>query len=118
MDDPTRDGQSIGNASDYYDGLDVHYSSGVFNRAFYLLATTSGWNTQKAFQVFARANDLYWIPSTTFDEGACGVEMAAADLSLNVAAVTTAFATVGVTGSCGNTQSAALMSIIQLLLLQ
>ena len=45
---------------DSYSGLDVHYSSGVYNKAFYLLATKPGWNTQKAFQAFARANDLYW----------------------------------------------------------
>jgi len=38
MDDPTRDGSSIGNAADYTSGMDVHHSSGVYNRAFYLLA--------------------------------------------------------------------------------
>ncbi|MCZ8073381.1 MAG: M4 family metallopeptidase, partial [Paucibacter sp.] len=37
--DPTRDGRSIDNASKYYNGLDVHLSSGVYNKAFYLLAT-------------------------------------------------------------------------------
>ncbi len=29
---------------------------GVYNRAFYLLANTSGWNTRKAFEVFVLAN--------------------------------------------------------------
>lgn len=47
MDQPSKDGASIDTADDYYNGLDVHYSSGVFNRAFYLLATTSGWDTKK-----------------------------------------------------------------------
>ena len=51
--------------------------SGVYNKAFYLLATKAGWNTQKAFQVFARANRDYWTASSTFNQGACGVETAA-----------------------------------------
>src|SRR3546814_12417343 len=34
MEDPTLDGISIGSANDYYDGLNVHYSSGVYHRAF------------------------------------------------------------------------------------
>lgn len=52
FEDPRKDKRSIRNAADYYDGLDVHYSSGVFNRAFYLLANTSGWSVDKAFKVF------------------------------------------------------------------
>ena len=46
MDDPSRDGVSINHASEYYDGLNVHYSSGVFNKAFYHIATTEGWDTK------------------------------------------------------------------------
>ncbi|WP_305068983.1 M4 family metallopeptidase [Marilutibacter chinensis] len=96
MDDPTRDGRSIGHADDYYSGMDVHYSSGVYNKAFYLLANKTGWDTRNAFRVFARANQLYWTSSTDFDQGACGVESAASDLGLTVADVTAAFASVGV----------------------
>src|SRR5690606_24866193 len=40
MEDPTLDGASIADALEYYDGLDVHFSSGVYNRAFFLLAHT------------------------------------------------------------------------------
>ncbi len=101
MDDPTRDGRSIGNAADYRDGINVHLSSGVYNKAFYLLARTTGWNTKTAFQIFARANQLYWTPSSTFNQGACGVEKAASDLGFKVADVTAAFSKVGV--SCGTT---------------
>ena len=72
FEDPARDGKSIGHASDYYDGIDVHHSSGVYNRAFYLLANTSGWQTRKAFEVFVLANRLYWGPNTTFDQGRAG----------------------------------------------
>jgi hypothetical protein len=49
--------------------------------------------------VFARANDLYWTPNSTFNEGACGVQTAATDLGFSAAAVTAAFNGVGV--SCG-----------------
>src|SRR3546814_574538 len=50
MADPPQDGRSIGHADDYTSGMDVHYSSGVYNKAFYLLASKSGWNTETAFQ--------------------------------------------------------------------
>nr|AGW45543.1 metalloprotease [uncultured bacterium Lac36W] len=101
MANPPQDGSSIGHASNYTSGMDVHYSSGVYNKAFYLLATTSGWNTQKAFQAFARANRDYWTSSSTFNQGACGVETAATDLGFTKADVTAAFTAVGV--SCGTT---------------
>jgi Zn-dependent metalloprotease len=96
MANPPLDGRSIGDADDYYAGLDVHYSSGVYNKAFYLLARKAGWNTREAFRVFAKANRDYWTPSIGYDEGACGVQAAAADLARNVADVTAAFAGVGV----------------------
>ena len=73
MCNPTQDGGSIDNAANYNSGLDVHYSSGVYNKAFCTLAKTSGWNVPTAFKVFARANALYWTPSSTFVSGACGV---------------------------------------------
>ncbi|QDQ29308.1 hemagglutinin [Chitinimonas arctica] len=96
MDNPPRDGRSIGNASDYYDGLDVHYSSGVFNKAFYTLAKKTGWNTRKAFEVMVDANRLHWQENSTFDEGACGVEKAAVARGYTKADVTSAFSAVGV----------------------
>ncbi len=101
MEDPTQDGASIGSADDYYDGLDVHYSSGVYNKAFYQLAHKSGWNTQKAFMAFAVANRDYWTPSTDYDSGACGVESAAEDLGYTKADVTSAFAAVDVSCTGG-----------------
>src|SRR5688572_14340164 len=97
MANPPQDGRSIGHASDYTSGMDVHYSSGVYNKAFYLLATKAGWNPQTAFEAFARANRDYWTPSTNFYQGACGVLQAAADLGFTQADVTSAFSAVGVT---------------------
>jgi vibriolysin len=96
MDDPTRDGRSIDNAADMTSSMDVHYSSGVYNKAFYLLATTNGWTTRDAFAAMLRANALYWTASSSFNSGACGVESAAADLGLDATDVTSAFAGVGV----------------------
>jgi vibriolysin len=101
MNNPPQDGSSIDNAANYTSGMDVHYSSGVYNKAFYLLATKAGWNTQKAFQVFARANDLYWTASSTYNQAACGTETAATDLGFTKADVTAAFTSVGV--SCAGT---------------
>ena len=101
MANPPQDGRSIDNAANFTSGMDVHYSSGVYNKAFYLLATKPGWNTQNAFKVFARANDLYWTASTNYNQGACGVQTAATDLGFTVADVTAAFTSVGV--SCAGT---------------
>ena len=101
MSNPTQDGASIDNAANYTSSLDVHNSSGVYNKAFWKLATTAGWTTPKAFQVFARANALYWTASSTFNSGACGVETAATDLGFTKADVTAAFTLVGVSCSGG-----------------
>ncbi len=96
MDQPTRDGRSIDHAADMTSNLDVHYSSGVYNHAFYNLSRTAGWSVQQAFEVMLRANDLYWTASSTFNAGACGVESAASDLGYDASDVTAAFADVGV----------------------
>jgi pseudolysin/vibriolysin len=79
----------------------VHYSSGVYNKAFCLLAKTSGWDTVKAFKVFARANALYWTANSTFNSGSCGVASAATDLGFSATDVAAAFTGVGVTCSTG-----------------
>ena len=97
MCNPPQDGGSIDNEANYTSSLDVHYSSGVYNKAFCLLAKTSGWDVKKAFQVFALANKSYWTATSTFDSGACGVESAATDLGYSSANVATAFSGVGVT---------------------
>ena len=96
MDTPSKDGVSIDNAAQYTSKLDVHHSSGVYNRAFYLLATKRGWSTRRAFEVMADANQLYWTSTSTFDQAACGVEKAAGNRGYVVADVTAAFDEVGV----------------------
>jgi Zn-dependent metalloprotease len=96
MDLPSRDGRSIDNASQYYDGIDPHFSSGVFNRAFFLIATSPGYTTHKAFDLMVNANAHYWVPQSTYQDAAQGVLMTAHDLGYDAAAVVTAFAKVGV----------------------
>ncbi|WP_409425936.1 MULTISPECIES: M4 family metallopeptidase [unclassified Pseudoalteromonas] len=99
MNNPTQDGRSIDKQSDYTSGMDVHYSSGVYNKAFYNLATTAGWNTKKAFEVMARANQLYWTASTNWDIAGNGVMDAACDLNYDTQDVKAALSAVGVNSS-------------------
>jgi len=80
MDEPSRDGMSIDSAEEYYGGLDVHYSSGVYNHLFYILANQPEWTIRKAFDIMVKANMDYWTPYVTFDEGGCGLLSAAKDL--------------------------------------
>lgn len=101
MCNPTQDGGSIDNAKNYTPIMDVHYSSGVYNKSFCLLARTKGWDTRKAFQAYALANKVYWTANSTFNSGACGVESAATDLNFSKADVVAAFKGVGVTCSSG-----------------
>jgi len=96
MNNPTQGGHSIDNQSNYYSGMDVHYSTGVYNKAFYNLATTPGWDTQKAFIVMARANQLYWSAGVGWDLAGNGVMDAACDLNYDPNDVKAALAAVGV----------------------
>ncbi|UCH97518.1 MAG: M4 family metallopeptidase, partial [Candidatus Aminicenantes bacterium] len=98
--DPPLDGISIDHVSDYYEGMDVHYSSGIFNKAFYLIATSPGWNTKMSFDISVRANQVYWTSGTTFQQGAEGVMNAAVDLGYPCQDVINAFAQVGISLVC------------------
>ncbi|AXR00418.1 M4 family metallopeptidase [Pseudoalteromonas piscicida] len=96
FDKPSRNGRSIDHADQYKPGLDVHYSSGVFNRAFYLLSNSPGWDVRKAFEVMVEANRFYWVYNDDFDALGCGVTKAATSLGYNTQAIGEAFAQVGV----------------------
>lgn len=102
MDNPPQDGSSIGSADDYTNGMDVHHSSGVFNKAFYLLATTSGWDTRQAFDIFVKANQDYWTPNSNFQEAAQAAVDAASDLGYDTADVVAAFAAVDISVDGGD----------------
>ncbi len=96
FEDPTKDKKSIKHAGDYYDGINVHYSSGVFNRAYFLLSNTAGWDPAKAFKVFYFANVNYWTPLSNYVDAACGVLSATDDLAYSKVDVDAAFKAVGV----------------------
>lgn len=82
---------SIDNMSEYNDWLDVHFSSGIFNRIFYLIGSENGWNdTKKAFDVMVQANRYYWTSGTTFADAACGVLKATDDFGFDKSVVTNA----------------------------
>ena len=96
MCDPKMDGRSINHARDYRNGMDVHYSSGVYNRAFCILSTRPNWNVKKAFDVFVVANQAYWGSNETFQSGAQKVLQAATRLRYQEADVIAAFRDVGI----------------------
>lgn len=96
MDDPTKDERSIGHKKDYSLFMNVHHTSGVFNKAFYELANTENWNTAKAFKPFVLANQVYWKRISTFHTASCGVINAGKDLGYDSTAIENAFKKVGV----------------------
>ena len=96
MCNPPQDGGSIDSAKNYTDSMDVHYTSGVFNKAFCLLSKKPGWDIRKAFEVFLHANRDYWTPSATFVSAATGVVDATRDGGYATTDVLNAFAAVDV----------------------
>ena len=97
MEKPSTDGNSVDTGLNFDTGLNAHYGSGVYNRAFYVLANTAGWSTRKAFEVMADANEIYWGLYSNFATGACAVELAAINRGYPKADVTAAFSSVDVT---------------------
>ncbi len=81
MSNPPADGSSIDNVDNYQPGMDPHQSSGIYNKAFYNLATTPNWDINKAYSVMLQANRNYWIPDESFNNGLCGLYNAADSLS-------------------------------------
>lgn len=81
--DPTADGISIDHFSDYSNAIDVHFSSGIMNKAFCLAAKrlasgspTGDLNTasvQRVGTAFFEANSNHWVESSTFQQGCQGV---------------------------------------------
>ncbi len=92
MDDPSKDGASL----DYYTStsgnVDVHYSSGIANLAFYLLAhggthpkgksttVVTGVGIHAAARIFYRINTVYLTPSSSFADAREASVKAAGDL--------------------------------------
>ncbi len=66
MQAPTADGMSIDHYSDYNRGMDVHYSSGIANKAFSLMVQDASLSMEDAAKIWYRALTLYMVPNTRF----------------------------------------------------
>ncbi len=82
---------SIDDMSQLGEYTDEHYSAGIFNRAFYLIATANNWDVKKAYDVMVHANMNYWTYETTFADAACGVIKATNDYKYDIKPVLSAF---------------------------
>ncbi|MGC8915842.1 MAG: M4 family metallopeptidase [Thermoanaerobaculum sp.] len=110
MDDPKKDGRSIDHYSLYTNGLDVHYSSGIANNFFYLLAhggtnrtsglSVTGIGLAKAERIWYVALTGYMTSTTTFSQARQATIQAATQLfgasSVEVQRVKDAWTAVGV----------------------
>jgi Zn-dependent metalloprotease len=100
MDNPPADGFSIDNYANYTPSTDVHYSSGIANKAFYLMVQDPALDIQQAAAIWYRALVFYMTPSTTFAGAKTATLAAATDLhgagSAQVGAVDLAWNGVGV----------------------
>lgn len=111
LNDPKADGASLDYYSDYNSGVDVHYSSGIANLAFYLLSqggthprgrssvNVTGIGISKASQIFYKANTSLFTSSTNFAGAKTATEQAASQLgysAADIASVTAAWQAVGV----------------------
>ena len=102
FEDPARDGKSIGHASDYYDGIDVHHSSGVYNRA------STCWPTPAAGKPARRSGCSCWPTASTGAPIPPSIRGRAGNQGCHgsgysVSDVAAAFTAVGVNATCGGT---------------
>lgn len=123
MDQPSKDGRSLDCWSEDAGNVDVHYSSGIGNHFFYLLAegsgpkeingvqydsptcdgsTVTGIGIDDAAKIWFRALTTYFTTTTQYADARTGTLQAATDLfgegSPQVAAVDAAWKAVNVTG--------------------
>ena len=93
MCDPPADGASIDHINDYFEGLDVHFSSGISNKAFCLTAQAFGGGTatqasvRRAGEAWYEANASFWSTGTTFEQGCVGIVDAATALGFSQAEI-------------------------------
>ncbi len=95
MCNPTQDGSSIDNLANYTSGIDVHYSSGIMNKAFCRAARRLGSGSptgaatvasvQKLAKAFYVANESYWTAGSTFVQGCQGTMDATTQLAWTAA---------------------------------
>lgn len=86
---------------DYMQGIVVHTASGIYNHAFYLLATKPGWDVRQAFDVMVYANRYYWTPEDQFTDIAFGMLQATKELGYNLKDVSQVLKQIGI--QCNHT---------------
>ncbi|NOJ95346.1 peptidase [Corallococcus sp. CA049B] len=111
MKNPTQDGDSLDYYPDYGSGVDVHYSSGISNLAFYLMSeggthprakttqVVNGIGFEKAAKVFYKINADLLTASSNFEAAKTASEQAATQLGFTaaeIAEVANAWKAVGV----------------------
>ncbi|NOK10681.1 M4 family metallopeptidase [Corallococcus exercitus] len=111
MKNPTQDGDSLDYYPDYGSGVDVHYSSGISNLAFYLMSeggthprakttqVVTGIGFEKAARVFYKINADLLVASSNFEAAKTASEQAATQLGFTaaeIASVGNAWKAVGV----------------------
>ncbi|XP_060559189.1 elastase-like [Ruditapes philippinarum] len=93
---PENDGDSISHVDDMVSYIDVHYSSGIFRRVWYVIVKEESVSVRDAFSVFLHANKMYWHESSSFYDASCGVLEAALDLGFETQPYRKAFEDVGI----------------------
>jgi pseudolysin/vibriolysin len=108
--DPTADGISIDHFDDYIEGTDVHFTSGIMNKAFCRAArrlgsggdpdgTATQASVRRVGEAFYEANASFWTEDSTFEQGCDGTIAAATALGFSadeLAALNTSWQDVGV----------------------
>ncbi len=89
MSNPRSDGNSIDHSSQFFEGMDPHFSSGLQNVTFFLLSESGNHPTtgvfvkkigrDRAAAVYFRALDVYLFPSANFNSARQAVELATRD---------------------------------------
>lgn len=93
---------SINHMQQFREDINAHHTCGIFNKAFYLIATSENWDTKKAFDVMVKANMSYWRSQTNFHNAASCVMKAAQDLEYDNDSIKKAFDAVGLYGVNAN----------------
>ncbi|XP_045165320.2 elastase-like [Mercenaria mercenaria] len=93
---PENDNNSISHVDDMGSYTDVHYSSGIYRRIWYVVVKEEGMPVRDAFSVFLHANKMYWHQSSSFYDASCGVLEAALDLGCDTRPFRKAFSDVGI----------------------
>lgn len=92
--DQDKDGRSIVHVKDYTPDLNVHYSSGIFNRVACVLKDNLEW--KDIFILFTYASRFYWHETSDFFDAGCGLLKAAYDLSYQLINIVHALSDVGI----------------------